>query len=64
MINGNFSVMKAEMEYISSIHVKFKFDIFIYILQGGIENTLMKLSDKLGNVVIRTEKQHKEEKRI
>lgn len=53
-----------EMEYISSIHVKFSFDMFIYILQRGIENTLMKLSDKLGNVVIRTEKQHKEEKGI
>lgn len=51
------------MEYISSIHVKFSFDMFIYILQGGIENTLMKLSDKLGNVAIRTEKQHKEEKK-
>lgn len=50
------------MEYISSIRVKFSFDILIYILQGEIENTLMKLSDKLGNVVIRTEKQHKEKK--
>lgn len=44
------------MEYISSIHVKFNFDIFIYILQVGIENTLMKLTAKLGNVATRTEK--------
>lgn len=32
------------MGYISSIHVKFNFDTLIYIPQGGIENTLMKLT--------------------
>lgn len=47
------------MGYISRIYVKFSFDIFIYILQGEIENTLMKLTVKLGNVATRTEKQHK-----